>query len=65
MNATKRLTEELKAGSYTAFERLYDLYSGMLYGFALDLTKSPSEAEDIMADVVSGIRGLYEKRAIR
>ncbi len=50
MNATKRLAEELRNGSYTAFQRLYDLYSGMLYGFALDLTKSPSEAEDILQE---------------
>ncbi|MDR0575294.1 MAG: RNA polymerase sigma-70 factor [Tannerella sp.] len=40
----------LKSGSYEDFDKLYAIYSDMLYGFVLNLTKSPSEAEDILQE---------------
>ncbi|MDR1098627.1 MAG: RNA polymerase sigma factor, partial [Tannerella sp.] len=40
----------LKSGSYEDFDKLYAIYSDMLYGFVLNLTKSSSEAKDILQE---------------
>jgi len=42
--------QELKKGSYLAFNKIYDLYADSLYGFVLLHAKSPSVAEDIVQD---------------
>jgi RNA polymerase sigma-70 factor (ECF subfamily) len=44
------LVKQLKGGSEEAFTRLYLLYSGQIYGFALRLTKSTADAEDILQE---------------
>jgi RNA polymerase sigma-70 factor (ECF subfamily) len=44
------LVKQLKRGSKEAFTRLYLLYSGHIYGFALRLTKSAADAEDILQE---------------
>ncbi|MDR2810759.1 MAG: RNA polymerase sigma factor [Tannerellaceae bacterium] len=44
------LIRELRAGSCKAFNKLYALYADLLYGFILHLTKSPSEAKDILQE---------------
>jgi RNA polymerase sigma-70 factor (ECF subfamily) len=44
------LIKGLKSGSYKDFDKLYAIYSDMLYGFALNLTKSSSEAKDILQE---------------
>lgn len=38
----------LKQGDEKAFEKIYSLYSGLLYGKILKLTKSPYAAEEIL-----------------
>lgn len=50
MDIHSQLINELKCGSYHAFNQLYEVYSDLLYGFALDLTKSPAEAKDILQE---------------
>lgn len=50
MEIHSRLIKELKNGSYEAFDQLYEIYADLLYGFTLDLTKSPSEAKDILQE---------------
>lgn len=55
-----RLIKELQRDSKEAFTRLYLLYSGLVYGFALRLTKSTVEAEDILQETF--IR-LWDNRA--
>jgi len=45
-----QLVKDLKDGSYNAFDQLYEIYADLLYGFVLDLTKSPSEAKDILQE---------------
>lgn len=42
------LITSLKKGDEKAFEKIYSLYSGMLYGKILKLTKSPYAAEEIL-----------------
>jgi RNA polymerase sigma-70 factor (ECF subfamily) len=44
------LVKQLKRRSEEAFTRLYLLYSGQIYGFALQLTKSVADAEDILQE---------------
>jgi RNA polymerase sigma-70 factor (ECF subfamily) len=44
------LIKGLKSGSYEDFDKLYAIYSDVLYGFVLNLTKSPSEAKDILQE---------------
>ncbi len=44
------LIEGLKNDSYKDFDELYTIYSDLLYGFVLNLTKSASEAKDIMQE---------------
>lgn len=40
----------LKSGSYSDFNKLYSIYSDLLYGFVLHLTKSPSDAKDVLQE---------------
>jgi RNA polymerase sigma-70 factor (ECF subfamily) len=42
--------QDLRKGSYLAFNKIYDLCADSLYGFVLLHTKSPSVAEDIVQD---------------
>ena len=44
------LIQGLKAGFYKDFDKLYTIYADMLYGFVLNLTKSPSDAKDILQE---------------
>lgn len=44
------LVRQLKGGSKEAFAQLYLLYSRRIYGFALRLTKSTADAEDILQE---------------
>lgn len=44
------LIVNLKEGSYSAFNQIYEIYADMLYNFVLGLTKSPSEAKDVVQD---------------
>ena len=41
----------LKAGQTTALERLYDRYSGLVYGLALKILTNPEEAADLTQEV--------------
>ena len=41
----------LVAGDYKAFEMLYNKYRRMLYSFALNLSKNPHEAEELVQSV--------------
>lgn len=41
---------ELNRGSYRAFDALYSMYSRRLYAFALKLTKSHTDAKEIVQD---------------
>lgn len=49
-NIDKHLVEGLKSGSMRDFDRLYAIYADLLYGFVLNLTKSPSDAKDIVQE---------------
>lgn len=49
-DATVILVKQLRNGSKEAFTRLYMLYSSLIYGFALKLTKSAADAEDILQE---------------
>jgi len=42
--------EGLKSGSYSDFNKLYSIYADLLYGFVLNLTKSPTEAKDVLQE---------------
>ena len=44
------LIKKVKQGSYEDFTRLYFMYADLLYGFVLNLTKSPDDAEDILQE---------------
>lgn len=44
------LIEGLKLGSYEDFDKLYGIYADLLYGFVLNLTKSSSEAKDVLQE---------------
>lgn len=46
----KQYILELNRGSYKAFDALYTLYSRRLYAFALKMTKSHSDAKEIVQD---------------
>lgn len=50
MDVHSQLINELRNGSHDAFDQLYEIYADLLYGFSLDLTKSPSEAKDILQE---------------
>jgi RNA polymerase sigma-70 factor (ECF subfamily) len=45
-----KLVNQLCEGSKDAFTKLYMIYSDPLYGFVLKLTKSPTEAENILQE---------------
>jgi RNA polymerase sigma-70 factor (ECF subfamily) len=45
------LIAALKNGSYKAFDALYERYAKRLYGYCLQLTKSPEDSEEIVQDV--------------
>lgn len=47
----KQQLEALREGNYYAFTELYNAYGDMLYSFVLQLTKSPSEAKDIVQEI--------------
>lgn len=51
MDIHSHLVKKLRNGSHDAFDQLYEIYADLLYGFALDLTKSSSEAKDILQEV--------------
>jgi len=55
MGIHSRLVEGLKKGSYDSFDQLYEIYADLLYGFTLDLIKSPSEAKDILQETFTRI----------
>lgn len=44
------LIKGLKSGSYKDFDKLYMIYADLLYGFVLKLTKSHSDAKDILQE---------------
>jgi RNA polymerase sigma-70 factor (ECF subfamily) len=46
----KQYILELNRGSYRAFDALYSLYSRRLFAFALKMTKSHSDAKEIVQD---------------
>ena len=50
-NNEKEILLELLKGSEQAFEKIYKIYSGRLYGSLLKLVKSESEAQEILQDV--------------
>lgn len=50
MNIHSHLIRDLKNGSARAFNELYDIFADMLYHYVLDITKSPSEAKDILQE---------------
>lgn len=45
------LVEKAKNGDESAFEALYDKYSGKVYSLALRMTKNPEDALDLSQDV--------------
>ena len=47
----KLLVAQLKNGNEKAFEKLYEKYSGGIYGFSLKLLKSTDFAEEVVQDV--------------
>lgn len=52
-NSTEKHTHYLiglKAGSHKDFNELYSLYADLLYGFILNLTRSPSNSKDILQE---------------
>lgn len=46
----KKYILDLKKGSYRAFDALYTMYAHRLYAFSLKLTKSSSDAKEIVQD---------------
>ena len=49
-NIHEQLVQGVKSGSYEDFNRLYAIYADILYGFVLNLTKSPTEARDVLQE---------------
>src|SRR4051794_11401045 len=47
MEAAETLTERLRQGDLTAFDRLYERYERPLYGFILGYVTDRAEAEDV------------------
>lgn len=45
------LIRSLKAGSYKAFDRIYQMYAKRLYAYSLQFTKSTEDSEEIIQDV--------------
>jgi RNA polymerase sigma-70 factor, ECF subfamily len=56
----RRLTARIRAGEPQAFQDLYDAYGARAYGYALRLTGSREEAEDLVQEV---FLAAYEGRA--
>lgn len=50
MNEERKLIEELKAGSYADFTKLYYLYAPRLYAFVLALSRSEDVATEIVQE---------------
>lgn len=50
-NEEQQLILKIKEGSYKDFELLYNLYSDKLYSFIVALTKSQTEAKDVVQEV--------------
>ena len=50
VNVHANLVKQLAGGSKEAFTQLYSLYSASIYGFALRLTKSTVDTEDILQE---------------
>lgn len=46
----KQYILDLKKGSYRAFDALYTMYARRLYAYALKITKSTSDASEIVQD---------------
>ena len=51
--AESQLIDELRKGSYQAFDTIYRMYSKRLYAYSLQLTKSPEASEEIVQEVFS------------
>ena len=45
------LIQALKAGSYKAFDRIYQMYAKRLFAYSLQFTKSAEDSEEIIQDV--------------
>lgn len=45
------LLRQVAGGDEKAFNKIFDLYKGKLYGYLLKITKSPEIAEEIVTDV--------------
>ena len=69
MDIHSQLVKDLKRGSYDAFDKLYDIYADLLYGFALNLPKPPAEAQDILQETFLKIwlnrKGVSEELSFR
>lgn len=50
MDIEKELIINLKRGSRSAFDKLYNIYSSLLYGFVYTLTKSHADAKDVVQE---------------
>lgn len=50
LSLEQQYIHELNRGSYRAFDALYSLYARRLYAFALKMTKSPTDAREIVQD---------------
>ncbi|MDR2920483.1 MAG: sigma-70 family RNA polymerase sigma factor [Tannerella sp.] len=50
MTHTNILLQQLKDGSYTAFNSLYEEYFDLLYGFVFSLTRSHDATKDIVQE---------------
>ena len=46
-----QLINELRKGSYQAFDTIYRMYSKRLYAYSLQFTKSPETSEEIVQEV--------------
>lgn len=53
--------KELIQGSYKAFDALYSMYANRLYAFALKLTKSHSDAKEIVQNTFVNLWVYHEK----
>ena len=51
INDEINLIRDLKAGSFSAFDKLYELYFNKVYSYCLQISKSPQKAVDITQEV--------------
>lgn len=49
-NDERILIERIIRGDHTAFDRVYNMYAGRLYAFAIQYCKNESDAEDIVQE---------------